>query len=152
MLQRLFRHNAWADEQIIIALRRNPSHDAVRREYAHILAVEAVWLGRVGGRQATLPVWPDLSIRQCDDLRSQVRDDFDGFLQTIQPAQLDAEISYVNTAGQPFTNTLGDILLHTALHGQYHRGKVNLLLRQIGDEPMPVDYIAFVRGAPAARS
>ena len=37
-----------------------------------------------------------------------------------------------------------------ALHGQYHRGKVNLLLRQGGHAPAPVDYVAFVRGVPAA--
>jgi hypothetical protein len=36
------------------------------------------------------------------------------------------------------------------LHGQYHRGKVNLLLRQEGEQPAPTDYIAFVRGVPAA--
>ncbi|MFQ5740386.1 MAG: DinB family protein [Acidobacteriota bacterium] len=33
---------------------------------------------------------------------------------------------------------------------QYHRGKVNLLLRQAGHAPAATDFIAFVRGAPAA--
>jgi hypothetical protein len=36
------------------------------------------------------------------------------------------------------------------LHGQYHRGKINLLLRQSGAEPAPADYISYVRGVPAA--
>jgi uncharacterized damage-inducible protein DinB len=36
------------------------------------------------------------------------------------------------------------------LHGQYHRGKINLLLRQAGLAPAPVDFISFVRGVPAA--
>ena len=31
-----------------------------------------------------------------------------------------------------FTTPLGEILLHVALHGQYHRGKINLLLRILG--------------------
>ena len=38
------------------------------------------------------------------------------------------------------------------VHGQYHRGKVNLLLRQEGMSPVPGDFIAYVRGAPAATS
>lgn len=49
-----------------------------------------------------------------------------------------------------FTNATGDILLHVVLHAQYHRGKVNLLLRQTGGEAAPADFIAFMRGVPAA--
>ena len=41
-------------------------------------------------------------------------------------------------------------MMHVALHGQYHRGKVNLLLRQEGLPPVPPDFIAWVRGVPAA--
>jgi uncharacterized damage-inducible protein DinB len=45
---------------------------------------------------------------------------------------------------------VGDILLQVALHGQYHRGKVNLLLRDAALPPAPVDFISFARGVPAA--
>jgi len=38
-----------------------------------------------------------------------------------------------------------DILLHVAMHGQYHRGQINQLLRGAGLEPISVDYIVFVR-------
>lgn len=41
-------------------------------------------------------------------------------------------------------------LLHVALHAQYHRGKVNVLLRHAELAPAATDYIAFIRGAPAA--
>jgi uncharacterized damage-inducible protein DinB len=43
-----------------------------------------------------------------------------------------------------------DILLHTCLHGAYHRGQIARDLRQAGDPPEPTDYIAFIRGSPAA--
>jgi len=59
-------------------------------------------------------------------------------------------VTYTNSAKREFSTALGDILVHVALHGQYHRGKVNLLLRENGLEPVPADFIAFVRGAPAA--
>ena len=42
------------------------------------------------------------------------------------------------------------MLLQVALHGQYHRGKINLMLRQAGLPPTPTDYISFARGVPAA--
>jgi uncharacterized damage-inducible protein DinB len=58
----------------------------------------------------------------------------------------------VNSAGQAFTSTVEDILLHVCLHGQYHRGQVALLLREAGAAPATTDYIAFARGAPTAPS
>jgi uncharacterized damage-inducible protein DinB len=42
------------------------------------------------------------------------------------------------------------MLVHVALHGQYHRGQVALLLRASGFEPATTDYIAWTRGVPAA--
>jgi len=36
------------------------------------------------------------------------------------------------------------------MHGCYHRGQVAMLIRDGGGTPAPTDYIAFVRGAPAA--
>ena len=59
-------------------------------------------------------------------------------------------VTYTNSTGRAFTSTVQEILTHVALHAQYHRGKVNLLLRQAGIEPAPADYIAWVRGVPAA--
>ena len=65
---------------------------------------------------------------------------------------MEAPVAYTTSAGKSFANTVKDILLHVAMHAQYHRGKINLLLRQAGLEPAPADYIAFIRGAPAART
>jgi uncharacterized damage-inducible protein DinB len=56
----------------------------------------------------------------------------------------------VNSAGQSFETPVSDMLLQVALHGQYHRGKINLMLRQAHLPPTPTDYIAFARGVPAA--
>ncbi|HEU5359182.1 MAG TPA: DinB family protein, partial [Gemmatimonadales bacterium] len=60
-------------------------------------------------------------------------------------------VTYRNSAGLEFTSTVEDILLHVALHGAYHRGQVARALREGGAVPNATDYIAFIRGAPAAR-
>jgi uncharacterized damage-inducible protein DinB len=52
----------------------------------------------------------------------------------------------------PAATTLGDTVLQVASHSTYHRGQVNVKLREIGGEPPLVDYIAwgwFGRPAPA---
>jgi uncharacterized damage-inducible protein DinB len=152
-LRRLWRHSVWADAQLLEALRKSsvPSVAALH-EYAHVLAAEEVWLARLEGRSPRVEVWPTLALNEAASLSDQVRDGFDRFLSQLNDAQLGTPVGYVNSAGQAFMTPIADIVLHVALHGQYHRGKVNLLLRQAGEPMAPTDYIAFVRGVPAARS
>jgi uncharacterized damage-inducible protein DinB len=42
------------------------------------------------------------------------------------------------------------MLTHVTLHGAYHRGQIAASIRAGGDTPTATDYIAFIRGAPAA--
>jgi uncharacterized damage-inducible protein DinB len=51
----------------------------------------------------------------------------------------------------PEKATFAEIVLHVAMHSQYHRGQINSRLRQVGGEPAVVDYIIWVwMGRPAA--
>ena len=151
MVRRLWEHSTWADELLWAALatQRLGSTDAWR-EYSHIIGAEEVWLARVEGRAARLPVWPEVDRDELRDSRRQVLAGYTRFLDSLSADSLDHDIHYTNTAGRAFSTRLVDILLHVALHGQYHRGKINLVLRQEGVEPVPTDYISFVRGVPAA--
>ena len=65
---------------------------------------------------------------------------------------LERTVHYRNSAGAEFDSKISDILLHVALHGSYHRGKIAAALRGAGADPAPTDYIGFVRGVPAART
>ena len=64
--------------------------------------------------------------------------------------QLQRVVPYTNSAGLSFESSLEDMLMQALLHGCYHRGQIALLVRGAGAEPAPTDYIAFVRGVPAA--
>ena len=72
------------------------------------------------------------------------------FLWSLEPAALPRMIRYTNSTGQEFHTTVEDILLHVCMHGCYHRGQIAARLRAVGAEPLPTDYIAFVRGTAAA--
>ena len=152
-LRRLWRHAVWADAELLGALRKSAVPSVVAlREYAHVLAVEELWLARLEGRAPRVEVWPTLGLNEAEMLSEQVRDGFERYLSQLNEAQLGTPVGYVNSVGQAFMTPIVDIVLHVALHGQYHRGKVNLLLRQAGEPIAPTDYIAFVRGVPAART
>lgn len=144
-------HMRWADTKVLAALREAPDAEDAWREFAHILGAQAVWLGRLQQREPLAAVWPSLPASAVEPLMIEVQQGYVELLEKLDDTTLGDSVSYVNSAGNSFTSGVRDILLHVALHGQYHRGKVNLMLREAGAEPAPVDFIAFVRGAPAAR-
>jgi len=141
----------WADDRALVSLHGAPALPPKALElYAHILGAEHVWLSRLRQERATTAVWPALSATQCRDLAAANHAGFAELLSRLDAESLGREIPYTNSAGIAFRSTVEDILLHVVLHGCYHRGQVALALREAGAEPFPTDFIAFVRGAPAA--
>jgi uncharacterized damage-inducible protein DinB len=151
-IRRLWEHCVWADDTMIAAILGGDPPTTVIREYAHIIGAEEVWLSRLEGRTASLAVWPELTREELATAARDIRTGYTHYLAALGEEDLTKSVSYTNTAGRSFVTPIRDILLHVTLHGHYHRGKVNLLLRQSNLSPSPVDFIAFARGVPAART
>jgi uncharacterized damage-inducible protein DinB len=150
-IRALFVHLRWADSRALAALRAsNGQPTQARQLYAHVLGAEETWLARLEGRAPALPVWPDLDIEQCAAWTERTQRGLAAVVDALDADRLGDEVDYVNSAGQAFRSTVRDMLVHVALHGQYHRGQVALLLRASGFEPATTDYIAWTRGVPAA--
>ncbi len=150
-LARLVSHLGWADRLAGDALKGAPSAPAHALEiFAHVLGAEHVWLARLRGEPASVAVWPALSVDECARLAAENHRALEAYVRELAPADLSRGVTYRNSAGDQFTSTVEDILLHVCLHGAYHRGQVAIAIRQSGAAPNPTDYIAFVRGAPAA--
>ena len=154
MLTRMFAHLAWADACVHDALRAMPpsAAEAARATelFAHIAAAEHVWLARLMGRPAEYPVWAKLDLARGAELAARTARELQQYVASLGAADLAREVGYTNSAGRAFRSRVDDILVHVAMHGAHHRGQIALLVRQGGGEPASTDYIAFVRGAPAA--
>lgn len=149
-LERMLAHMSWADESVLQSLEANPAPEPRWLElFAHVLAAEHVWLSRIAGEKPEVAVWPDLWVKECRLLAEANRTRFAG-LAALPVSDRARPIRYTNSAGQEFTSTVEDILLHVCLHGSYHRGQIALAMRQGGGAPAPTDYIGFIRGVPAA--
>jgi len=148
---RLYDHVEWANARVLASLRsaQNPRKKDVDL-YAHILGAEQVWLSRIHGTTPRLPVWPVLSLDECETAGTENIRAFNELVSHLSPELLQKPITYRNSAGDQFTSTIEDILTHVAMHGAYHRGQIAASLRAAGDTPSPTDYIAFIRGAPTA--
>jgi uncharacterized damage-inducible protein DinB len=146
----LFEHMAWADERILESLRQPGVPQRALDLYAHVLGAEHVWLARLERRPQTVAVWPAMTLDACAQLAVENTRAFHGYVERLTSEDLRRTVHYRNSAGKEFETAIEDILVHVAMHGSYHRGQVTLLVRDAGAEPQPTDYIAFVRGVPAA--
>ena len=150
--RKLYEHMAWADARVLQSLRA--AHAVLKKDldlYSHILGAEHVWLSRIKGTPAKVAVWPTLTLDECERLAGENATAFNGAISELTEEDRETSITYRNSAGDQFTSTLEDILTHVSLHGAYHRGQIAASIRASGDVPSPTDYIAFARGAPAAR-
>ncbi len=143
---KLFRHLDWANREILQALRHTEIGGKALKLFAHILLAERVWLTRLQGDDSSgLPIWAEIDLIYCDELVEQNEQGFRAFLTDPTLSNPDRIVTYANSKGIPFENSVGDILAHVTLHGQYHRGQINLLLRENNFEPVSLDYILFAR-------
>lgn len=150
-LVRLIEHMRWADDRVADALaascdaeRANPDAEALRL-FGHIASVEHLWYARIHGRTPTYPVWPDFTLDVARAVAAEHASLFGELLAAHDEAQLERSVSYTNSAGKAFQNSISDIVMHTTVHGEHHRGQIARLLRAAGHEPAYTDYIQFAR-------
>jgi uncharacterized damage-inducible protein DinB len=148
-LTKLIAHLAWADDRVLAALRATAPDPSCLEVFAHVLAAEHVARPAARARHRATPCgrrsrWRVRRSRAGEPARAHRH------VAALGPADPPRGVTYKNSAGQEFTSSVEDILLHVCLHGSYHRGQIAWALRRGGGVPMPTDYIAMTRGAPAA--
>lgn len=148
-IEMMYEHINWANARLLKGFQNNDgeTQQAIRL-FSHILYAEQVWLARLQGRDSIkLPLWSDTTLEDCSQLILQNAEQFAQLFNELykNERKLDDVVVYSNSKGQQFETSIRDILIHVALHGQYHRGQMNARLRTEYVEPVNVDYITFVR-------
>ena len=147
-LRRLFCYDDWANREALRSLQATPQASPRAREVmAHIIATEWVWMSRLQGRSQPYAVWPGWTLDDCAHRLEELRGDWEEFFAVLNEAALGREASYRNTKGESFSNTVGDVLMHVAMHGTYHRGQIAAEVRAAAGEPAYTDFIHAVRTA-----
>lgn len=110
--------------------------------FNHLLNAHQIWNNRVNPTQTTFGVW---DIHPIEDCRSIDKVNFERSLFILKNLDLNKIISYTNTKGQDFSNSIRDILFHIINHSTYHRGQIATELKQSGFEPLITDFIFYKR-------
>ena len=145
-LRRQFAYDEWANREVLAALSAIAAPTSRPLQLlAHILSAERLWLERILKEPQTLPVWPDFSIEQCEAQISELASLWKKYLGQLPSAALSETITYQNSKGEDWTNTVQDILTQVVLHSTYHRGQIASQVRTGGEQPAYTDYIHAVR-------
>ena len=140
-----FLYKRWANSEILNLLRqvdgeRYPDQKAtVVRLLNHTLVVDKIFIAHLKGEvhpfsSANTDEMPSLdelfdSVNQADTWLIH-------YVSNVELPELDREIQFRFTDGDPGRMSVGEILNHLIIHGAYHRGNVGMILVDCGlDNP-----------------
>ena len=145
-IERMVQAMLWADQRVIAALADCPAaQEEALPLLSHLLAAEHVWLAQLERRAASRPVWPTLSLAECETLAAENATGYAAYLVRLGEADLAEVVQYKTTKGVECTTPAIDILTHVVIHGAYHRGQIAKALGRAGTPATDTDYITFVR-------
>lgn len=151
----LVRHMEWADATVWRAALAHPpaAHDErLRNLLLHLHAVQRAFLHVWTSKLVTLPT-PDgfADLAGVHAWSRPYHDEMTAFLASLEEASLSRPIEmpwiaeFEQRSGRRFDKpTLAETIFQITSHSTYHRGQVNMRLREVGGEPPLVDFIAWV--------
>src|SRR4030095_2629114 len=140
----LFEYSHESNQKLANVFTSNASKPSERatKLYNHVLNVHQVWNGRIESNQKPFGGW---DIHSPQDYVTIDKMNYENSLLILNKYDLNATIRYLNTKGEPFNNSVRDILFHIINHSTYHRGQIATDFRLNGLEPVATDYIFFKR-------
>jgi uncharacterized damage-inducible protein DinB len=161
VLRDLIGHMQWADATVWRAVLAHPAaarDERLRNLLLHLHAVQRAFLHVWTSRPVSLPT-PDTfaDIASVQAWSHPYYAELANFLAGLDQASLTRPVEmpwlaeFEQRVGRRFDKpTLAETMFQVTSHSTYHRGQVNMRLREIGGEPPLVDFIAWVWfGKPA---
>jgi uncharacterized damage-inducible protein DinB len=141
-------HRGWANRRTLASVMDCPAaHPEATPIVAHLLAAEHIWLSRLQGNEPALPVWPTLTLNQCQTLAGECDVGWAHYIGVLTDDKMNADMMYRNSRGEQFRNKVMDVLTHVFTHGQYHRGQIAKMVGRAGGAAASTDFIVYVRSS-----
>lgn len=150
----LYDYHIWANERVLDHLQSLPEgvflqevnlgFTSIAEVFGHLAAAEEVWFARIKEESPpSLVARPFANLAAARQYLSQLQTEHHEYLASV--GDMGKAVTYHNTAGEAFQNSISEILQQVVNHGTYHRGNITTMLRQLGHKGIITDYIAFLR-------
>ncbi len=152
-LREMFDHNYWARDRQIEAgapLSQEQftrllggSFPSLRETFAHLVAVEWIWLERWRGRnpRALIPMDDFPTLEAVRERWAEVEREMRSYLDGLDEEALAKPRTIVSTRGEQWTYPLWQMITHLLNHQAYHRGQITNMLRMLGAAPPRIDFL-----------
>lgn len=141
--RRQFEYEAWANSEVLAAIRKQGGDERSLQLTSHILAASRVWIERLLQVPQSVAVWPKPDLAWCETEAAALSRSWREYVQNT--TDFERSISYKNTKGELWTSRIDDVLIHVLMHSAYHRGQVASHMREKGQTPAYTDFIHAVR-------
>ena len=108
----------------------------------HTINAHEIWNSRIEKKDCKTQVWemrPVINLKKINEVN------FQNSIRIIDSFNLEERISYFNSKGEEFINTIRDMLFHVVNHSTYHRGQIATDSKLHGLAPLVTDYIFYKR-------
>ena len=148
MVRDLYEYHRWANHRLFDVavalgeeacakeLGKHFSVPTLTRMFAHVYGADLNWLKRFKGTSPTESPFFDIPTmaevrRTWDSLEAEQQ----AFVESLTEADLDREIHYKTSQGQPYRVKLGVLLQHVANHATHHRSEIATMITLLSASP-----------------
>jgi uncharacterized damage-inducible protein DinB len=140
----LFEYTYRSNHETILLLERNESKISAKtlKIVSHLFNAHHVWNQRILGKNPRFGVW---ELQQVENLYELNKEALEKSIRILKRFPLSRQITYTNSMGDTYSNSIQEILFHIVNHSTYHRGQIMAQLREGGLEAVSTDYIFYKR-------
>jgi uncharacterized damage-inducible protein DinB len=150
-------YSTWASRRLVEAAASLPP-DQLTRDFGtadrgvlgtlvHIYAADRVWLGRIQGNVPSRFLDPetDMHLAVLENDWPALHQRWRQWAAPLDEDSVKNRLAYQDLKGNSYETPLWQIVLHVVNHATHHRGQVSGFLRALGQQPPPLDLIAYYR-------
>lgn len=139
-----FKYNLDKNQMMISYLfeNQNDLNEKIHVLISHILNAHEIWNTRILKVPTQFAVWQLqdwIAMKEVDQNNHSVSD------AILDSKALDEIVNYTTSTGEKYSNTIQDLLFHLINHSNYHRGQINMELKNLGLKPLITDYVFYKR-------
>ncbi|MDN3587226.1 DinB family protein [Pedobacter aquatilis] len=143
MIEEFIRYTELSDREILeVFSKADNDMPEAERLFSHVLNAQHIWVNRIEGLPLKYEIWQVHPVEKFESISS---DNFKLINASLNKHDLQSKITYHDSRGNEYQNTVAEMFMQMLNHSTYHRGQIVSMLKKEGFTPPVTDYIYFKR-------